>query len=84
MPIAHTSILVSDYAASKAFYAEALAPLNYKVAMEFAPHAVGFGGPNGNIDFWLHVIGGKTFTPNHLAFAGESEEMVQGFHEAAL
>lgn len=84
MPIAHTEILVTNIEAAKAFWTAALAPLNYKVGMEFPPRAVGFGTPGGKVDFWLHNTEGVK-TPNiHMAFHGGSEEEVNGFHAAAL
>ncbi|KAG0652842.1 hypothetical protein D0Z07_0384 [Hyphodiscus hymeniophilus] len=82
MPIAHTTLLVSDLAASKAFYTTALAPLGYIVALEF-PGTVGFGTPLG-IDFWLKDTEGVKVPRIHLAFAGTSEKQVDGFHAAAL
>lgn len=83
MPIAHTAVLVSDLEASKAFYAAALAPLNYKIAMEF-PGNVGFGAPKSSVDFWLKSSEGVKAPPIHLAFHGESEEQVKAFYDAAL
>ena len=41
--IDHASVSVSDPAASKAFYEAALAPLGYRVVMEFGP-VTGLGG----------------------------------------
>lgn len=85
MPIAHTTLLTPDVAAAKAFYTEALAPLGYKVQMEFPDFgAVGFGIPNKATDFWLRDTKGQKVPPIHLAFLGESEKEVEGFHEAAL
>jgi catechol 2,3-dioxygenase-like lactoylglutathione lyase family enzyme len=60
--IDHIAFPVSDYARSKAFYSQALAPLGYTLVMEIdgahtesrAP-AAGFG-KGGKPDFW---IGGK-------------------------
>jgi hypothetical protein len=83
MPILHVSILVADLEASKAFYTSALAPLGYKVEMEF-PGAVGYGTPNGKADFWLKSTEGVKVPPIHLAFTGESEKMVDELHAAAL
>lgn len=84
MPIAHTSILVTDLLASKDFYASALAPLKYSVGYEF-PKSTGFGTPGGKLDFWLVSTGGvKVPGLQHTAFVGESEEMVHEFHKAAL
>jgi hypothetical protein len=52
--------------------------------MEFPPHAVGFGIPGGKNDFWLQNTDGVKVPPIHLAFHGQSEEEVNGFHAAAL
>ena len=83
MPIAHTALLVSDLEASKAFYATALAPLKYKLMMEF-PGNIGFGTPNSSVDFWLKGTDGAKVPSIHLAFVGTSEEEVKEFHTAAL
>ena len=41
----HVGLNVRDYETSRAFYEQALAPLGYGVAMEFAEHrAVAFSG----------------------------------------
>ena len=58
--IDHASVSVSDPAASKAFYEAALAPLGYRVVMEFGP-VTGLGGPTPgapedapvHADLWL-------------------------------
>lgn len=84
MPIAHTTLIITDLQASKAFYTAALAPLNYKPMMEFGASGVGFGTPTGKVDFWLRPSQGSGFTAQHLAFYGDSEEMVKAFHAAAL
>ena len=83
MPIHHTTLLVSDLAASKAFYTTALAPLNYKVGMEF-PGYVGYINSDGKVDFWLKDTKGVKVPDIHLAFLGTSEKEVQDFHAAAL
>ncbi|TVY87305.1 hypothetical protein LAWI1_G007388, partial [Lachnellula willkommii] len=82
MPIAHISLNVADFDAAKAFYSTALAPLNYKVAMEF-PGSVGFGAPGSRVHFWLVSSKGQKVPPVHTAFFGESEEMVKEFHAAS-
>ncbi|MGH8226923.1 MAG: VOC family protein [Steroidobacteraceae bacterium] len=78
--IAHTSLAVSDYRRSKAFYTKALAPLGYRNNMEFG-EAAGFNDGK-NTDFWI----GKqnTVVPMHLAFEAQSSAEVKGFYEAAL
>ena len=78
--IAHTSLAVSDYRRSKAFYIEALTPLGYSNNMEFG-EAAGFNDGQ-NTDFW---IGRKqVVVPMHLAFAAKSRDEVEAFHVAAL
>lgn len=49
----HVGLRVSDMAASRAFYEQALAPLGYSVQMDFGPVALGFGR-DPKPDFWLY------------------------------
>lgn len=79
--IDHTSIVVSDFERSKAFYRAALAPLNYAIIME-VPGAAGFG-ENGKPDFWI-AAGTPNQPPTHLAFGVQSRAVVDAFHRAAL
>jgi catechol 2,3-dioxygenase-like lactoylglutathione lyase family enzyme len=78
--IAHTSLAVSDYAKSKAFYIEVLAPLGYKNNMEFGD-AAGFNDGK-NTDFW--IARNETVVPTHLAFEAKNAREVEAFHAAAL
>ena len=85
----HISISVSDPAASKAFYEAALAPLGYRVVMDFGPvTALGApapGAPEGTPvppDLWLTPT--KDPTPCHIAVSASSAEQVDAFHRAAL
>jgi catechol 2,3-dioxygenase-like lactoylglutathione lyase family enzyme len=78
--IAHTSIPVSDYRKSKAFYIQALKPLGYRNEMEFG-EAGGFNDGK-NTDFW---IGKKSkIVPTHVAFEAKSSADVEAFYKAAL
>jgi catechol 2,3-dioxygenase-like lactoylglutathione lyase family enzyme len=78
--IAHTSLPVSDYRRSKAFYIAVLKPLGYSNDMEFGD-AAGFNDGK-NTDFW---IGQKdTVVATHLAFEAKSADQVRAFHKAAL
>ena len=86
----HITLNVSDYARSKAFYEEALAPLGVKAIMEYG-EACGFGRER-KPDFWIGK-GPTTFqtpaqlvtiTPVHVAFHARSREEVSAFHAAAL
>lgn len=78
--IAHTTLPVSDYRKSKAFYGKALAPLGYRNNMEFGESA-GFNDGK-NTDFWISRE--DTFAPTHLAFEVQSEAEVRAFHAAAI
>ena len=49
--IDHVTLIVSDYARSKAFYEAALAPLGVKCIMEYGK-AAGFGREK-KPDFWI-------------------------------
>jgi catechol 2,3-dioxygenase-like lactoylglutathione lyase family enzyme len=80
MPLDHISLRVSDFARSKAFYAEALGPLGYEVLAEFDGVA-GFGA-KGDADFWIGE--GEAHTGVHLAFASPDRATVDAFHAAAL
>ena len=88
--IDHISLTVSDYARSKAFYEQALAPLGVTLLMEFGP-AGGFGR-DGKPSFWIgagpasfqkpeHL---RVITPSHVAFAASDRAQVEAFYKAAL
>ena len=83
----HVGFPVSDYQRSKAFYAKALAPLGYKVMMEFPPEQAG-GNPvagfgDSHPDLW--ILGGKpTAPPVHIAFRARNRATVDAFYKAAL
>lgn len=78
--IAHTSLPVSDYKASKAFYLKALEPLGYTSNMEYGQSA-GFNDGK-NTDFWISHE--TTVVPQHLAFEAKSAAEVESFYRAAL
>jgi catechol 2,3-dioxygenase-like lactoylglutathione lyase family enzyme len=91
MPVLdHITLIVSDYARSKAFYERALAPLGLKVIMEFGK-GCGFG-QGEKPEFWIgagpasfhkpeHL---RVITPIHVAFKTRSRAEVEAFHAAAL
>ena len=83
----HAGFPVSDYARSKAFYLQALAPLGYVLVMEVQQDendspAAGFGG-GGKPDFWIGGEGGLQ-RPIHIAIAAQNRAAVDAFHRAAL
>jgi catechol 2,3-dioxygenase-like lactoylglutathione lyase family enzyme len=77
----HIGLIVSDYSASKRFFEQALAPLDYEPVMEFGGSTAGFGA-GGKPDFWISQ--GDAGSPIHVAFASPDRATVDAFHEAAL
>lgn len=86
----HVTLVVSDYARSKAFYEKALAPLGVKLIMEYGK-AAGFGRDK-KPDFWIgegptsfqtpeHL---KVITPTHIAFAARTRAEVDAFYTEAI
>lgn len=79
----HVKIGVSDYAASKAFYVKALAPLGVAIVSEGVPtYGVELCG-NGNTSLCLFQTAEKP-AHLHLAFTAGSRQQVDAFHRAAL
>jgi catechol 2,3-dioxygenase-like lactoylglutathione lyase family enzyme len=86
--IDHTGISVSNFAASKMFYAQALAPIGYQLLMEL-PAAItgthdvaGFGEPP-KPDFWISS-GTPNQPPIHIAFRVANRAAVAAFYQAAI
>jgi catechol 2,3-dioxygenase-like lactoylglutathione lyase family enzyme len=85
--IDHIGFPVTDYARSKAFYADALAPLGYTLVMEVQQDehdspAAGFGA-NGKPDFWIGGEGGLN-RAIHVAITANDRAAVDAFYRAAL
>ena len=87
--IDHIGFAVSDYQRSKAFYAQALAPLGYALIMEVGAQqtesghpAAGFGA-GGKPDFWIGGEGGLA-KPVHIAILADSRSVVDAFYAAAI
>lgn len=87
--IDHVGFAVSDYARSKSFYEQALAPLGYVLVMEAGAHqtesgapAAGFGA-GGKPDFWIGGEG-RIDKPLHIALAVKDRAAVDAFYKAAL
>ena len=83
----HAGFPVSDYARSKPFYLQALAPLGYALVMEVQQHendapAAGFGA-NGKPDLWIGGEGGLQ-RPIHIAIAAQDRAAVDAFYRAAI
>jgi catechol 2,3-dioxygenase-like lactoylglutathione lyase family enzyme len=80
--IDHTGFGVRDYAASKAFYERALAPLGISLIMEVMDAAAGFGS-GGKPIFWLEERR-TPVTEVHVAFLAKDRATVDAFHAAGL
>ena len=79
--IDHLIIGVRDLAASRAFYAQALAPLGIGVLFEHPTSGTGFG-TGGKPGFFL--ASRTPSGPLHLAFASPDRAGVDAFHQAAI
>jgi catechol 2,3-dioxygenase-like lactoylglutathione lyase family enzyme len=81
--IDHLSVVVSDYARSKAFYLQALAPAGHSRLTELrATSTAGFCHADGS-DFWISQ-GDAINPPIHLAFRVSSRAAVDAFYKAAI
>lgn len=78
----HVVFGVSDYAASKAFFLEALEPLGVAVILE-GPLGVELGRPGGTSSLCICRTEEKP-AHLHLAFTAENRRQVEAFHRAAL
>ena len=84
----HVGFAVSDFARSKAFYEQALAPLGYSVFREVTPGETGGGArvgfwANGKPDFWIGT-GTALKGRLHVAFVAKDRATVDAFYHAAL
>jgi catechol 2,3-dioxygenase-like lactoylglutathione lyase family enzyme len=79
----HVGLNVKDYAASRSFFEQALAPLGYRVVMAFDEwKAAGFGTEE-KPEFWISQRE-PYGTGTHLAFVCPDRSTVDAFHDAAL
>jgi catechol 2,3-dioxygenase-like lactoylglutathione lyase family enzyme len=79
----HVGLNVADYAASRRFYEQALAPLGIGVVMANDEWKGAGFGTEGKPYFWVaqrEPLGGRT----HVAFHADARAKVDAFHEAAL
>lgn len=78
----HVVFSVSDYAAAKAFFIQALEPLGVVVVSE-GTLGVELCRPDSQSSLCIRR-GEERTTPLHLAFTAESRRQVDAFHRAAL
>lgn len=80
----HVKFGVTDYAASKAFFLQALAPLGVVTCGEGTPaYGIEMSLPDGNSSLCLFQTE-ETPAHLHIAFVAESREQVDAFYRAAL
>ena len=77
----HVGLNVSDIERSKAFYAEALAPLGYSIFRDLETHIGFLGGKSP--DFWISQRG-EAGRGTHVCFRSPDRATVDAFHAAAL
>jgi catechol 2,3-dioxygenase-like lactoylglutathione lyase family enzyme len=79
----HVVFGVSDYAASKAFFVKALAPLGVAVASE-GPLGIELCRPDSNASLCIRLKPERRPAHLHLAFTAQSRQQVEAFYKAAL
>ena len=80
----HVKFGVSDYAASKAFFVEALEPLGVAIASEGMPkYGVELCPPTGKVSLCLFQTDEKP-AHLHIAFVADTRQQVDALYRAAL
>ena len=79
----HVGLNVRDYAASRAFFEQALAPLGYRVVMAFDEWKAAGLGTGEKPEFWISERE-PYGTGTHVAFMCPDHATVDAFHNAAL
>jgi len=80
----HVKFGVSDFAASKAFYLQALAPLGIVLVSEGDPsYGAELCHPDGKVSLCIFQTAEKP-AHLHVAFVAETRAQVDAFHRAAL
>jgi catechol 2,3-dioxygenase-like lactoylglutathione lyase family enzyme len=81
MILDHIGYNVSDFAKSKEFYLQALAPLGIGIAVEGEGWTM--FGRSGKPQLWIGAFGAVP-SGIHVAFAADNRDQVRTFHAAAL
>lgn len=79
----HVVFGASDYAASRAFFVQALAPLGVTIVSE-GPLGIELCRPNDTASLCIRLQPEPNPAHLHLAFQAASREQVDAFHRAAL
>jgi catechol 2,3-dioxygenase-like lactoylglutathione lyase family enzyme len=86
--IDHTGVAVSDFEKSKNFYSAALAPIGFKLILEFSASVTGDTdvagfGETPHAEFWINQ-GIPNNPAIHIAFRVSSRSLVDAFYTTAL
>ena len=80
----HVGLNVSDYEVSKQFFERALAPLGYRVVMDFPQFGgAGFGTTDDKPEFWITARDPRG-TGTHVAFQVPDRATVDAFYAAGM
>ena len=79
----HVKFGVRNFAASKAFYMKALAPLGVTIITDWPPNGAELSQPQGGSSLCLFQTDEKP-AHLHIAFVAQSQHQVDAFHRAAL
>ena len=79
----HVGLNVTNYAASRSFYEQALAPLGWRVVLAFDEWKTCGFGTSEKPEFWISQRE-PYGTGTHVAFAAADRATVDAFHDAAL
>jgi catechol 2,3-dioxygenase-like lactoylglutathione lyase family enzyme len=77
----HVGLEVREYARSRAFYEQALAPLGYQLMLEPVERVGGFGD---HMPFFWIAERGEPGGSTHVAFSCPDRQTVDAFHSAAV
>ena len=79
----HVGVNVQDFETSKRFFEQALAPLGYRVVMDFSQYGAAGFGTEEKPEFWVGARDPRG-TGTHIAFQVTDHATVEAFHAAAL
>lgn len=79
----HVKFGVRNFAASKAFYLQALRPLGVTVVTDWPPDGAELSQPDGESSLCLYQTDEQP-AHLHIAFVARNREQVNAFHAAAL
>ena len=79
----HVGVNVADFETSRRFFEQALAPLGYRVVMDFSQYGAAGFGTDEKPEFWIAARDPRG-TGTHVAFTAADRATVDAFHQEAL